>query len=136
MKSPEGVRRILWTQLWLAIATAGAFTFQNGPAALAALYGGVVALGSSALLARSVNRAGALAVANPGRAGIALYGGLIQRFVFAAVLLAAGIAFYRRGALAALAGYAITHLGFLASAIGAGAEKKTTSDSAPQGPTQ
>jgi F0F1-type ATP synthase assembly protein I len=115
--SQEGIRRVLAAQAILAAVTAAVFAvFHSLAAALAALYGGAITLASSALLARSVTRAATFAAASPGRGALVLYSGLAQRFLFAAVALAAGIAFYPRGALPALAGFAVAHLGFLASA--------------------
>lgn len=63
----------------------------GGQAALAALYGGLVALTNSWLLAKRVARAGELAKRNPNYSAFTLYIGAVQRFLMVLVSLGIGL---------------------------------------------
>lgn len=75
------------------LCTAVAWFYYGYPAALAALYGGAVALINAWLLARRVQRVGELVKSDPNRGMYALLMGAVQRFVLVIAALALGLGF-------------------------------------------
>lgn len=105
-------------QALLAAVTASVFLAVSGSAdAIAALYGGAITLTGSWWLSRRLHRAGDLAKDNPGAGAIALYGGAIERFVYAVVALVIGLVVLKLSALPMMTAFAVTYLGFLVVVI-------------------
>lgn len=109
-----GVRNILFSQAVLVAATAaGWFGLRGVGAAQAALYGGVLALLSSLLLARRVQRAGDASVGNLAGGAASLYLGALQRFVLVVVGFGVGMGVLRLQPLPQIVGFAVAQLGYL-----------------------
>lgn len=114
---PHWVRRavlsLLAIQAVLTLMIAAGFYVYSGyyPAALAAMYGGAVAIIVSLMLAFRLARA-----ARPG-AGIAgLYLGAIERFVFVLAATGAGIALIHLDPIALIAGFVGAELAYYVAA--------------------
>lgn len=85
-------KRLLYVQAALVLAgVAIALTMKGHASAVAALYGGGVAIINSMLLVWRVKRAGEAAKTDPKRSVYILYFGAVERFVFALVGLAIGL---------------------------------------------
>ncbi len=120
------LHRVLWTQFVLTVAAAGAYLVwygrSGGPAAaLAAMYGGGVALAGTWLLARRVRLAGAPVGGGAG-GQLAMYAGAVTRFVATLVLLAAGIGWLKLAPIPLILAFGLAQLGFL---INSGAGSRT-----------
>ena len=107
----------------VAAAIGGAWYLRGDAAALAALYGGAVALLNTLMLSRRLVRAGELAKTDPQRGVYSLYFGAVQRFVFVLAALAVGLGLLKLDPLPLLASFALAQLAYLVSGarqIGAG----------------
>lgn len=93
-----------------------AWSYGGREAAVAAGYGGGVALASAWLLARGVSRAGELAKTNLRYSAYSLYFGALQRFVLVLVGLAIGLGVIRLAPIPLLASFGIAQLGYLIAA--------------------
>lgn len=89
----RGVRNILSTQVLLAtVAALIVYGWQQEAAfALAALYGGGIAIVNTLLLARRANRAAVMAEVNLKWSALSLYAGMFERFFFTALAFAVGM---------------------------------------------
>ncbi len=99
----------------VAAAIGGAWYLKGDTAALAALYGGAVALLNTLMLSRRLVRAGELAKTDPQRGVYSLYFGAVQRFVFVLAALAVGLGLLKLDPLPLLASFALAQLAYLVS---------------------
>lgn len=97
----------------VVICAAVALFAADTAAALAAGYGGLLALANSYLLARRVGRAGELARSSPTQGVYALYLGAVQRFVLVLVALGVGMGLLKLPPGPMLAGFAVALAGYL-----------------------
>lgn len=110
-------KRLLAIQAVLVLAgTIAALIYKGQWAALGALYGGSVALGNTALLARRIERVGELAKNNPQRGMYSLFFGVVQRFVFVLVGLGVGLGGLELDPIPLLATFAAAQLAYLIAA--------------------
>lgn len=113
----RGVRQVLGAQAVLGAAVTGGFALGDGAgAALSALYGGAITLVGTWWMARCIRRAAALAAREAGQGARALYGGLAQKYAFAAAALALGMGALGLKAHPMLIGFAVAHVGYLMAA--------------------
>lgn len=98
------------------VGVAVALYYQGQAGALAALFGGAVAIGNTLLLTRRVRRAGELAADDPKRSMYSLYFGVIQRFVFVVAMLGIGLGGLRLEPVALLATFGAAQLAYLMAA--------------------
>ena len=109
----QGIRRVLVSQITLTLLTAGAaFALLGGAAALAALYGGGVALIGTWLLGRRVSRTPEIAQQGDVVSQLALYAGVLPRFIVTLVLLAAGIGWFKLAPIPLIVAFGLAQLGF------------------------
>jgi len=89
----RGVRNILSIQVLLAtVAALIVFGWQREmELALAALYGGGIAIVNTLLLARRTSRAAVLAEGNLKWSALTLYAGMLERLIFTGVAFAVGL---------------------------------------------
>jgi ATP synthase protein I len=107
-------RRLLTVQALLVLAGVVVAYYLTGPiGAGAALYGGVVALINTLLLARRVTKAGETARTDPKLGVYSIYFGAIQRFVFVLVALGVGLGALKLKAEPLLATFAVAQLAYL-----------------------
>jgi ATP synthase protein I len=110
----QGARRVLIAQaLLLLISATVAMLLQGWFAAVSALFGGVVTLFGTGWMAYRVYRAGELTRDNPSGGAVALYGGVLIRFVFVITALAIGMGVLKLQPVFVLIGFAVTHLGYI-----------------------
>ncbi|QKT03608.1 ATP synthase subunit I [Ectothiorhodospiraceae bacterium 2226] len=108
------LHRLLGVQLLLTLAVAGAYLAMVGAAsALAALYGGGIALVGSLIAGWRILRAGALAGQNPRVGEVEIYMGAAMRFIATLVLLAIGMGLLRLDPLAIIAAFAAAQIGYM-----------------------
>ena len=110
----QTVRRVLLLQTVLTLLTGVAFFALLGSlAALAALYGGAIAVIGTWLLGRRVQRAPELPA--PGHSGgqLALYAGILPRFIVTLALLGVGIGGLSLFPIPLITAFAVAQLGFL-----------------------
>lgn len=100
-------------QVVLTLLIAAGFYIYRGhyPAALAALYGGAVAVVVSALLALRLVRA-----ARPGASVAGVYLGALERFVFVLAAIGCGIALIHLDPIALIVGFAGAELAYYLAA--------------------
>ena len=109
----QGIRRVLVSQIVLTLLTAGvAFALLGSAAALAALYGGGVALVSTWLLGRRVSRTPEIARQGDTGSQLALYAGILPRFIVTLALLAAGIGWLKLAPIPLIVAFGLAQLGF------------------------
>lgn len=109
-----GARAVIATQAVILLASAlGAFALAGAWAGLSAGYGGLVAMTLAWLLSRRVARAGEAAWQGGSRGTLILFAGLAQRFILVLVLLGVGLGLFKLHALATIAGFGLTQLGYL-----------------------
>ena len=110
----QGVRRVLLSQAVLTLLTGAAFFFSLGSgAALAALYGGVIALIGTWLLGKRVQRTPETPAQGYTGGQLALYAGVLPRFIVTLVLLGIGIGGLKLFPMPLIAAFAVAQLGFL-----------------------
>jgi ATP synthase protein I len=90
-----------------------AWAYWDYNAALAAVYGGAIALANASLLARSVRRAGELAKTDPKLSTYPLYIGAIQRFVLVIAGLGIGLAGFHLSPIPLLLAFGIAQLAYI-----------------------
>lgn len=113
----KSIRRVLLTQLLLTLAVAAAYLVVEGwPAgrsgALAASYGGALALASTWLLGRRVQRTSD-AVRHGAGSQLGLYAGAAPRFVATLVLLGIGMGWLKLAPIPLIVAFGLAQLGFL-----------------------
>lgn len=102
------LRRLLFVQLLLVLSVAlGYFVIKNGDSALAAGYGGGIALANTIIMAWRVGRT------NDRRAFAELYIGAGLRFALTLLLMALGMGLLKLDPLALIVGFAVAQLGYL-----------------------
>ena len=107
------MRKILTIQSLLTLLVAGAGYLQGGmPQAGAALYGGAIALGNSALLAWRVWRASLAATDSTERGTLHLYLGAVERFVFTLLAFGLGMGTLKLAPLPMLIAFAVAQSGY------------------------
>ncbi|MCP3849164.1 MAG: ATP synthase subunit I [Gammaproteobacteria bacterium] len=110
------VYRLMIVQLILTITTALAYlVFQNLNGFFAALFGGMITLSGTVLMAWRIARAGEGGDKQQGY--IEIYVGAIQKFVLTLFLMAFGMGYLQLNPLAILVGFAVTQLSFLANKV-------------------
>lgn len=108
------LRRLLGVQLALTVAVVAAWWASAGPPqALAALYGGGIALVGTLIAGRRIARAGRAATQSPQLGEAEIYIGVVMRFVATLALMALGMGPLRLDPLAILAAFAAAQLGYL-----------------------
>ena len=106
----RGVRRVVLTQGALTLLVAAGFgAAVGGPEALAALYGGGVAVAISGWQGWRLKRIGRGAAAAD---MVALYVGVIQRYAAVFVLLGLGFAVWRLAPLPLITAFAVAQFGY------------------------
>lgn len=114
----QSVRRVLLVQAVLTLSTGAVFfALLGNVAAFAALYGGTVALISTWLLGRRVQRTPEFPA--PGQSGgqPALYAGILPRFIVTLALLGIGIGGLKLFPLPLITAFAVAQLGFLINVL-------------------
>ncbi|HVS26903.1 MAG TPA: ATP synthase subunit I [Burkholderiales bacterium] len=102
------------SQIALTLLTAAAaFALQGSAAALAALYGGGVALIGTWLLGRRVSRTPETAQQGDAGSQLALYAGVFPRFFVTLVLLAVGIGGLKLAPIPLIIAFGLAQLGFV-----------------------
>ena len=110
----QGVRRVLLSQAVLTFLTGAVIFVSLGVAAgLAALYGGATALISTWLLGRRVQRIPETPAQAHAGVQLALYAGILPRFIVTLALLGIGIGGLKLFPLPLIAAFAVAQLGFL-----------------------
>lgn len=100
-------------QLILILALAGvSFLVYGKSPALAALYGGGIALINSLLMIRRVSKANKVLSKDPRSDVVSLYLGALERFVFTFAAMALGMGWLGINPLALLAGFALAHFAY------------------------
>ena len=109
----QAIHRVLLGQTALTLLTAGvAFALQDSAAALAAIYGGGVALISTWLLGWRISRTPEIAQHGDTGSQLALYAGVLPRFIVTLALLATGIGWLKLAPIPLIAAFGIAQLGF------------------------
>ena len=109
----QGIRRVLVSQIALTLLTAAAaFALLGSAAALAAFYGGGVALMGTWLLGRRIARTPETAQQGDAGSQLALYAGVIPRFIVTLALLAVGIGWLKLAPIPLIVAFALAQLGF------------------------
>jgi ATP synthase protein I len=110
----QGIRRVLVSQIALTLlATAAAFALQGSAAALAAFYGGGVALIGTWLLGRRISRTPETAQQGDAVNQLAMYAGVLPRFFVTLALLAVGIGGLKLAPIPLIIVFALAQLGFV-----------------------
>lgn len=115
----RGTRKVLISQVVLIVATMAAVAMlRTGvPAALAAAYGGGIALVNVVLLAWRSRRAGAEIAANGNWGALGLMWGMVERFAFTLGAFVLGLGALRLEPVSLLLGFAVAQLGYLGAAV-------------------
>jgi ATP synthase protein I len=109
----QGVRRVLLSQIAITLSTAAAaFALLDSAAALAACYGGAVALISTWLLGWRVSRTPETAQQGNVRSHLSMYAGVLPRFIVTLALLAAGIGWLKLAPIPLIIAFGLAQLGF------------------------
>ncbi|HSS46760.1 MAG TPA: ATP synthase subunit I [Burkholderiales bacterium] len=102
------------SQIALTLLTAAAaFALRGSAAALAALYGGGVALSGTWLLGRRVARTPETAQQGDVGSQLALYAGVLPRFIVTLALLAVGIGGLKLAPIPLIIAFGLAQLGFV-----------------------
>lgn len=110
----QGIRRVLLSQIVLTMLTVVvAFALWGGAAALAALYGGGVALIGTWLLGRRISRTPETAQQGEAGSSLALYAGVLPRFFVTLALLAIGIGGLKLAPIPLIIAFGFAQLGFV-----------------------
>lgn len=108
-------RAVLLYQAAITVLTAAVFMFMGGlRPAIAALYGGLVAMVLSWLLKRRVTR---VAGVSPGKSMMLLYLGVVQRFLLVLALFALALGVLKLDPLASIVGFGLGQLGYVISRV-------------------
>ena len=108
------MRSLLLIQAILVlIGIAVSFYFKGEAGLLPAAYGGAVAIANSILLSRRLQSAGEMAEDNPEGGVLALYLGVVQRFVFVLVMFGVGMGVLKLLPPPMLGTFAIAQLAFM-----------------------
>jgi len=102
---------VLIAQIVLVVLLGGALSFQSVAAALAAIYGGSIAIGNSLLLMRRVARANRQLARDPETDVRSMYLGALERFLFSMAAMAAGMAWIKLEPGFLLIGFALAYMG-------------------------
>lgn len=107
-------RKVIGLQLVIGgLTAAGFFVAKDLWHAQSALYGGLISVFGTYMLARRVERAGEIAQQNPKKSMQLLYIGAVQRFVLVAALLGCGLLLIKLEPVALIAGLVLTQLGYI-----------------------
>lgn len=107
-------RRVTGLQVTIGGLTAAGFFVAKGLwAAQSALYGALISILVTYMLARRVQRAGEIARQNPKKSMQLLYIGAVQRFVLVAALLGCGLLLIKLDPLAMIVALAVTQLAYV-----------------------
>ena len=110
----QSVRRVLLVQAVLTLLTGAAFfAFLGSPATLAALYGGAIALIGTWLLGRRVQSTPETPAQAHSGGQLALYAGVLPRFIVTLLLLGIGIGGLKLFPIPLITAFAVAQLGFL-----------------------
>lgn len=105
--------RLLASQALLVFATAGIYLWHSGgQAAMAALFGGLIAFFNTVISAQHLARASHAAAGDLKRGMLELYIGAVIRFVATPALVAVGIVALKLDAVAIIVGFAVAQVGY------------------------
>lgn len=110
------IQKLLSAQVALAIAAAGLMYLARGArmeCAVAALYGGAIAVVAAVLLALRTARVGRDVAARGTASPLGLVVGLVERFVFVLVAFGAGIGWLHLDPPSVIVGFAVPQLAFI-----------------------
>jgi len=108
------LRNLLMLQIGLAIAGAIGFYFYLGQITLlASVFGGIVAIANSMLLARRLKKAASMAQENPDGGVLTLYLGVIQRFFFVIIMFVLGLSVFKLHPPAMLGVFGLVQIAYL-----------------------
>jgi ATP synthase protein I len=110
----QSVHRVLLVQAVLTLLTGAAFFAVLGSlAAFAALYGGAIALIGTWLLGRRVQRTSETPAQGHSGGQVALYAGVLPRFIVTLLLLGIGIGGLELFPIPLITAFAVAQFGFL-----------------------
>ncbi|MCL5669669.1 MAG: ATP synthase subunit I [Gammaproteobacteria bacterium] len=108
-------RAVLLYQAAITVLTAAAFMYLGGlRPAVAALYGGLVAMVLSWMLKRRVTR---VTEVSAGKGMLLLYLGVVQRFLLVLALFALALGVLKLDPLASIVGFGLGQLGYVISRV-------------------
>ncbi len=111
------VYRLIIVQFILTFIVAlGYLAFQDLNGFSAALYGGIITLSGTLLMAWRISRAGETA-GDKQQGYIEIYIGAIQKFILTLILMAFGMGYLKLDPLAILVGFAISQFSFIANKV-------------------
>jgi ATP synthase protein I len=112
------IRRLFTIQFIITLVVAFTYlTFHNTNGFLSALYGGLITLTGTLLMAWRITRAGDTEPDDKQQGYIEIYAGVIQKFMLTLVLMAFGMGFLKLNPLAMLIGFSLTQLSFIANKV-------------------
>jgi len=105
--------KVVTAQLIVVVLTGAAFMTKGTDFALAALYGGAVAVVNSLLLARRVARASQQLAPNPRADVLSMYIGAVERFALTVVAMAVGLAWLKLNPVPVVVSFGMAYLGYV-----------------------
>ncbi|HYA20285.1 MAG TPA: ATP synthase subunit I [Burkholderiales bacterium] len=109
----QGIRSVLLSQVAITFMTAAiAFAFLGSAQAVAASYGGGVALISTWLLGRRISRIPEVNQQGNSINQLTLFAGVLPRFIVTLALLAVGIGWLKLAPIPLIVAFALAQLGF------------------------
>ena len=112
------VRRLLTVQAILTIIVALSYlAFQELDGFIAAVYGGLITLSGTLLMAWRISRAGEIGAKQKQQGYLEIYLGAIQKFILTLVLMAVGMGFMKLNPMSMIIAFAVTQLSFLANKV-------------------
>ena len=112
------VRRLLTVQAILTIIVALSYlAFQELDGFIAAVYGGLITLSGTLLMAWRISRAGEIGAEQKQQGYLEIYLGAIQKFILTLVLMAVGMGFMKLNPMSMIIAFAVTQLSFLANKV-------------------
>lgn len=119
-------RRLAMIQLVMTVLVAGVTVLISGLSSdldsalnlgLAALYGGLVTVSGTLLMAWRIRRAGEMGQRSKHQGYVEVYTGAVQKFILTLVLLGVGMGVIKLHPLAIIVGFAFTQLSYLANKV-------------------
>ena len=112
------VRRLFIVQVIITLSVAlGYLAFQDINGFIAAVYGGIITLAGTLLMAWRISRAGDVAYKEKQQGYFEIYIGAIQKFFLTLVLMAIGMGVLKLDPLAILVSFALTQLSYIANKV-------------------
>lgn len=107
-------RKVIGLQILIGGLIGAGFFVGEGPwQGASGLFGGLVSVTGTFLLARGVERAGRIAQHDPKKSMQMLYFGAVQRFLLIAALLGCGLLLFKLEPLALVVGLCVTQLSYI-----------------------